>query len=118
MAFTVLWGVLLPILSEAFTGTKVTVGPPFFNQVMVPIGLLLLFVTGVCPLIAWRRASLANLRKNFDRSRRAVAVVVLAVLLVLGVRQVYRSSASPSARLRARHRRSWSSSGARGCGTR
>lgn len=88
MAFTVLLGVLFPILSEAVTGNKVTVGPPFFNAVMVPIGLLLLFVTGICPLIAWRRASFANLRKNLIYPV-ATAAVALVVLVALGVRGFY-----------------------------
>jgi cytochrome c-type biogenesis protein CcmF len=88
MAFTVLWGVLWPIISEAVTGNKATVGPPFFNQVMTPFGLLLLFITGVCPLIAWRKASLANLRKNFVIPGSA-ALIVLVLLLVFGVRHVY-----------------------------
>jgi cytochrome c-type biogenesis protein CcmF len=65
IAFSVLWGTLFPILSEWLKGTKVTVGPPFFNQVNVPLGLLLLFLTGVGPLIAWRRASVANLKRQF-----------------------------------------------------
>src|ERR671920_723563 len=65
IAFSVLWGTLFPILSEAVRGEKITVGPPFFNQVNVPLGLLLLALTGVGPLIAWRRASLANLRRQF-----------------------------------------------------
>jgi cytochrome c-type biogenesis protein CcmF len=88
MAFVVLWGVLFPILSQAITGNKITVGPPFFNQVMAPIGLVLMFVTGVCPLIAWRRATLANLRKNFIYPG-TVALVVLVVLLVAGMRHIY-----------------------------
>src|SRR2546430_5870814 len=46
-------------------GTKVTVGPPFFNQVNIPLGLALLALTGIGPLIAWRRASLPNLRRQF-----------------------------------------------------
>lgn len=88
MAFTVLLGVLFPILSEAVTGNKVTVGPPFFNTVMVPIGLLLLFVTGVCPLIAWRRASFSNLRKNLIYPV-ATAAVALVALVAFGVRGFY-----------------------------
>jgi cytochrome c-type biogenesis protein CcmF len=88
MAFVVLWGVLFPILSQAITGNKITVGPPFFNQVMAPIGLVLMFVTGVCPLIAWRRATLANLRKNFIYPG-TMALVVLVVLLVAGMRHIY-----------------------------
>src|SRR5205823_1903536 len=65
IAFSVLWGTLFPILSELVQGTKVTVGPPFFNQVNVPLGLALLALTGIGPLIAWRRASLPNLRRQF-----------------------------------------------------
>ncbi len=65
IAFSVLWGTLFPILSEAVRGSKITVGPPFFNAVNIPLGLLLLALTGVGPLIAWRRASSANLRRQF-----------------------------------------------------
>ena len=48
---------MFPTLSEAVTGERITVGPPFFNKWMVPIGLVLLFLTGVGPLIAWRKAT-------------------------------------------------------------
>lgn len=65
VAFSVLWGTLFPILSELVTNTKITVGPPFFNRVNVPLGLLLLGLTGIGPLIAWRKASAANLRRQF-----------------------------------------------------
>ena len=60
IAFSVLWGTLFPIISEAVRGEKITVGAPFFNTVNVPLGLLLLALTGVGPLIAWRRASVSN----------------------------------------------------------
>src|SRR5207247_595258 len=62
IAFSVLWGTLFPILSELVQGTKVTVGPPFFNQVNIPLGLALLGLTGIGPLIAWRRPSLPTLQ--------------------------------------------------------
>ena len=65
IAFSVLWGTLFPILSEAVRGTKITVGPPFFNKVNVPLGLLLLALTGIGPLIAWRKASVQNLQRQF-----------------------------------------------------
>ena len=55
IAFAVLWGTVFPILSEWARGSKITVGPPFFNTVNVPLGLLLLALTGVGPLIAWRK---------------------------------------------------------------
>jgi cytochrome c-type biogenesis protein CcmF len=56
-AFAVLWGTLFPILSEAVRGVKITVGAPFFNEVTVPIALGLVTLCGICPVIAWRRAS-------------------------------------------------------------
>src|SRR3954453_1040335 len=65
IAFSVLWGTLFPILSEWVRGSKITVGPPFFNGVNIPLGLLLLALTGIGPLIAWRRASLQNLKRQF-----------------------------------------------------
>ncbi|MCZ6514716.1 MAG: heme lyase CcmF/NrfE family subunit, partial [Acidobacteria bacterium] len=63
--FAVLCGTMFPILSEAVKGVKISVGPPYFNQVIVPIGLMLLFLTGVGPLLAWRKTSAESLRRNF-----------------------------------------------------
>ena len=88
IAFSVLWGTLFPILSEAVRGTKITVGPPFFNRVNVPLGLLLLALTGIGPLIAWRKASAANLRRQFVVPL-ASGGVTLAALLAAGMRDFY-----------------------------
>jgi len=63
--FTVFFGTVFPLLSEAVRGVKVSVGAPFFNLVNIPIFLALLFLMGVGPLIAWRRASAENLKRNF-----------------------------------------------------
>jgi len=63
--FAVLWGTLFPVISEAFTDSKINVGPHFFNLVNVPIGLFLLFLTGVGPLLAWRRTSTDSMKRNF-----------------------------------------------------
>ncbi len=63
--FTVLWGTLFPVLSEYIQGNKVTVSAPFYNRVAVPIGLFLLFLTGIGPLLAWRSSSFKSIRKNF-----------------------------------------------------
>ena len=63
--FVILWGTLFPILSEYVQGTKVTVGPPFYNRVAIPIGLFLVFLTGVGPLLPWRSTSLRAIRRNF-----------------------------------------------------
>src|SRR5690349_16739228 len=80
IAFSILWGTLFPILSEAVRGTKITVGPPFFNQVNIPLGLGLLALTGIGPLIAWRRASVANLKRQFTGP--VVIGLVTGMLLV------------------------------------
>jgi cytochrome c-type biogenesis protein CcmF len=88
IAFSVLWGTLFPILSEWVRGSKITVGPPFFNTVNVPLGLLLLGLTGVGPLIAWRKASTSNLKRQFA-APVTIAVAVGILLLALGMRDVY-----------------------------
>ncbi len=87
IAFSVLWGTLFPIISEAVRGTKITVGPPFFNRVNVPLGLLLLALTGIGPLIAWRKASVANLRRQFTFPVGAL-LVTMAALAAAGVREL------------------------------
>jgi cytochrome c-type biogenesis protein CcmF len=88
IAFAVLWGTVFPIISEWVKGTKVTVGPPFFNTVNVPLGLLLLALTGVGPLIAWRRASVSNLKRQFA-TPALVGVVVGAAVFAAGMRSIY-----------------------------
>ena len=65
LCFAVFWGTLFPVISEAVRGTKITVGAPFFNQINTPIGLILLALTGVGPLLAWRRTGTKNLIRNF-----------------------------------------------------
>ena len=65
ICFAVFWGTIFPVLSEAVRGEKITVGAPFFNQVNVPIGLLLLLFTGIGPLLAWRRTSNQAFVRNF-----------------------------------------------------
>ena len=64
-AFAVFWGTIFPLVAEGFTGEKISVGPPFFERVNFPIGLALLSLAGIGPVIAWRRATKRNLRKNF-----------------------------------------------------
>ncbi len=86
--FAILWGTLFPVISEAFTGQRVSVSAPFFNRVNVPIGLLLLFLTGVGPLIAWRRSSWESLRRIFLWPAVA-GLVTVGGLLLAGVRHFY-----------------------------
>jgi cytochrome c-type biogenesis protein CcmF len=82
--FTVLWGTLFPVLSEYVQGSKVTVGAPFYNRVNLPIGLFLLFLTGIGPLLAWRSTSLRSIRRNFVLPGVAM-VVALVGLIASGV---------------------------------
>ena len=79
--FTVLWGTLFPVLSEYVTGSKVTVGPPFYNRVNIPVGLFLLFLTGIGPLLAWRSTSIRSIRKNFILPTIAFCAMLLVLLL-------------------------------------
>jgi cytochrome c-type biogenesis protein CcmF len=83
--FTVLWGTLFPVLSEYVQGSKVTVGAPFYNRVNIPIGLFLLFLTGIGPLLAWRSTSLRSIRRNFILPSIAIVATALG-LMVAGVR--------------------------------
>ena len=88
IAFSVLWGTMFPMISEMIRGTQVTVGPPFFNQVNIPLGLGLLALTGIGPLIAWRKASLGHLRRQF--AIPVIAGVLAAVAAVaVGMGQFY-----------------------------
>ena len=84
-AFAVLWGTMFPMISELVRGQKITVGPPFFNQVMVPIGLTLLLLTGICPLISWRKATWSSVRKNFVVPL-ALTGALAAVIFTLGAK--------------------------------
>ena len=86
--FAILWGTLFPVISEYFTGNKISVDKPFYNRINIPIGLFLLFLTGVGPLIAWRRSSMKSLQKAFLLPTIG-GVVVGATLLAMGVREYY-----------------------------
>ena len=82
--FAVLWGTLFPVISEAVTGEKISVDAPFFNRINVPIAFGLLLLTGVGPLIAWRRSSVESLRRSFFWPSIS-GLVLMAVLAVFGV---------------------------------
>src|SRR5437660_6784505 len=84
-AFFVLFATMFPTLSEAVRGDRLTVGPTFFNTWMLPIGLILLTLTGIGPLLAWRRSTLANLREQFLWPTTAAVATGLA-LAASGVR--------------------------------
>jgi cytochrome c-type biogenesis protein CcmF len=84
IAFAVFWGTVFPVLSEWVRGVKITVGPPFFNRVNAPLGLVLLVLMGIGPVIAWRRATPRNLWRAFAWPVGA-ALVAGVVLLVGGI---------------------------------
>ncbi|MBM4265659.1 MAG: heme lyase CcmF/NrfE family subunit [Deltaproteobacteria bacterium] len=82
IAFTVFWGTVFPVLSEWVRGVKITVGPPFFNRVNAPLGIALVFLMGVGPVIAWRRASWTSLQRSFIGPVGAGVGTGLAALLL------------------------------------
>jgi cytochrome c-type biogenesis protein CcmF len=84
----VLSGTLFPVFSEWFTGNRISVGAPFFNKVNIPLGLLLLFLTGVGPLLAWRKTSTESLKRNFGWPL-AIGLVAGVMALAFGFRQFY-----------------------------
>jgi cytochrome c-type biogenesis protein CcmF len=84
LAFVVFWGTFFPLISEALTGTKQAVGPPWFDRYTVPLALILVLLSGIGPVIAWRRATWANALRMF-RWPVVAAAVALVALLALGV---------------------------------
>lgn len=88
LCFTVFLGTIFPLLAEAVTGVKVSVGAPYFNQVAIPFALVLLFLMGVGPLIAWRRTSVESLRRNLLLPS-IVACTGGVLLFFLGLRGPY-----------------------------
>jgi cytochrome c-type biogenesis protein CcmF len=79
--FAVLCGTLFPILSELVRDVKMNLGAPFYNKVMVPIGLFLIFLTGVGPLLAWRNTSVGSIKRNFA----IPATAALSIEIVVGI---------------------------------
>jgi cytochrome c-type biogenesis protein CcmF len=84
-AFFVLFATMFPTLSEAVTGERLTVGPPFFNKWMLPVGLILLLLTGIGPLLAWRKSTWSNLSQQFFWPLVA-GLVTAGALVAFGVR--------------------------------
>jgi cytochrome c-type biogenesis protein CcmF len=82
LAFAVFWGTMFPILSEAARGKRITVGQGYYDQVALPIGIALLVLTGVGPLIPWRKASPAQLRRRFTVPLVVAAVAAVPLLLL------------------------------------
>ena len=86
--FAILWGTIFPIITEYLQNEKRTVSAPFYNKVNIPIGLFLLFLTGVGPLLAWRKTSTQSLKRNFTMPTLA-AFITGAVFFAFGMRHFY-----------------------------
>lgn len=84
LAFVVFFGTFFPLISEAL-GSRRNVGPPWFDRITVPLGLALVGLAGIAPLVSWRRATVANLRRNFVAPVGAALVVAAALVAVGGV---------------------------------
>jgi cytochrome c-type biogenesis protein CcmF len=84
IAFAVLWGTLYPVFVEAFSGDKISVGPPFFNTVVGPMALALIGLMGIGPLVAWRKGSGRSLKRQIvvPAFSGAFTIVALALLQV------------------------------------
>jgi cytochrome c-type biogenesis protein CcmF len=84
----VLSGTLFPVISEGLSGSRISVGAPFFNKIMIPVGLAILFLTGVGPLLAWRKTSTDSLKRNFG-GPLVVGLLSGVVAYLLGYHDVY-----------------------------
>ena len=84
LCFVIFWGTFFPLIAEAVTGRQRAIGPPVYEQFVVPLALLLVLATGIGPVIAWRRATASNLRRNLGKPALFGALVVVA-LIALGV---------------------------------
>lgn len=84
----VFWGTVFPMIYEAVYNEKATVAEPWFNPRMIPIGLFLLLLTGIGPLVAWRKTSWNLLKKIFMKPV-AISLAGLVIMLVFGVRHIY-----------------------------
>jgi cytochrome c-type biogenesis protein CcmF len=86
--FSILWGTLFPVITEAVMGEKISVDKPFFDRVNIPIALFLLLLTGIGPLIAWRKSSFDSLKRAF-RWPTILGVATAVILIALGMRHPY-----------------------------
>jgi cytochrome c-type biogenesis protein CcmF len=86
--FAILWGTLFPVITEKLLGDKISVDAPFFNRINIPIAMFLLLLTGVGPLIAWRKSSFDSLKRAFLWPTVA-GVIIAGGLFAIGVRSFY-----------------------------
>jgi len=82
LCLVIFWGTFFPLISEALTGTESSVGPPWFNRLTTPLALVLVLLSAIGPVVAWRRISLAGLRRALAVPLSVVAVVAIALLVL------------------------------------
>ena len=89
ICIAVLWGTLYPIISEAFTGTQIMLGPSYFNKVIQPFGIILVLLTGVGPLLSWRRTSTKSIIKNFFKPFLISTILTIIWSLIFQIYNFY-----------------------------
>jgi cytochrome c-type biogenesis protein CcmF len=90
LALVIMWGTFFPLISEALTGQKASVGPPWFDRLTVPLALVLVLLSGIGPMLAWRRVTLSGLR------RVLVAPLVLTLVALLALLALTNAADSPA----------------------
>jgi cytochrome c-type biogenesis protein CcmF len=85
LCFVIFWGTFFPLISEAVTGQKSSVGPPWFDRYTVPLAIVLVLLSGLGPVIAWRRATATNARRGLRGPLVVTAAAAVGLALVAGV---------------------------------
>src|SRR3954451_2313030 len=93
LAFVIWWGTFFPLISEALTGKKASVGPPWFDRYTVPLALLLVLLAGIGPILTWRKVSTGALRRTLVEPAGVTGVVSLALVLFTDARNSWTSLA-------------------------
>jgi cytochrome c-type biogenesis protein CcmF len=89
LALVVAWITFFPLISQAITGTQVSVGPPAFEPFVVPLTLIVVLLAGIGPILAWRRVTLAGLRRNFAFPVAVGLAALLALIATLGTAHLF-----------------------------
>jgi len=82
LCLVIFWGTFFPLISEAVTGTEASVGPPWFNRLTTPLALVLVALTAIGPMLAWRRAAPSGLRRTF---RLPLAIMAITLVALVGL---------------------------------
>jgi cytochrome c-type biogenesis protein CcmF len=85
LTFAVFWGTVFPVITQVLKGQSITVGTGYYNQVALPIGLVLLVLTGIGPMIPWRKASLRQLLQRFIAPLIGTAIAAVLILATTDV---------------------------------